>query len=281
MKLLSTIIGISFYGLETSLRNYVCSWANPLEFYFSTLKKLSFNSIRLPFSQDYILANNFEVMDEFFDLAVKYDFNITLDFHRVNEDYQSYSPISNIPLEEFLKTWYIVIDRYQHNPKLFGISVFNEYQGADDAWYNSLLKTILLAIDSQFPNNSFLYLAGCSNWSGNCRKTDVEDLPFSDRVHYAWHKYFFSSDPANYTTEWERSVGKYPQKIILEEWGFQYIPEEIEWAEEFIVWLKEKNITNNFYWTIAHSMGTDGLFMDNDCTTINWEKYNIVKKLWD
>jgi hypothetical protein len=215
-------------------------------------------------------------MDQFFDLAIEYDMNITLDFHRVSENHQSYSPISEVTFEEFMDTWYVVLDRYQDHPKLYAVSIFNEYQGENVEFWNSILKSMLMEMELRYPER-FHYIATCVLWSGNCHDVDVEDLTFSDRILYGWHKYRFSSDKP-YEDDWEYSVGRYPEKIVLEEWGFKMTPEDIQWANRFIQWLKKKHISNNFFWTLAYSGDTDGLFLDSDCKTINWEKYNIIKQ---
>ena len=279
----AVIRGISHYGLETDLGKsgcgYICCWANPLEFYVKTLHDLEFNSIRIPFSAEYVQEGNFSVMDTFFDLALQYDMNITLDFHRTVNSHQPFSPISEISLQDFLEIWYHLIERYESNPKFYAISVFNEYQGSNVEWYTSLIKNILMAIESKFPQR-FVYLAGCINWSGNCAEVSYEDLPFADRILYAWHKYIFSSSNGTYEHDWNYSVGQYPTKIVLEEWGFKMTEEEILWANQFIAWLKLTGISSNFFWTIAHSGDTGGLFDDGDCTSINWNKYQIIKKLW-
>jgi hypothetical protein len=278
MKLLSSIIGISIYGLETQLRNYICSWSLPLYYYFQVLKQLVFNSIRIPFSKDYVDGGDFSVMDEFFNLSVIYDFNLTLDFHRVKETHQSYSPISEITLDEFMNTWYVLLDRYQHHPNLYAISVFNEYQGENAEFWNGLMKTVTLNIEQRYPER-FRYIVGCPLWSGNCHDMQLGDLPFFDRINYGYHKYIFSSDEP-YEADWDYSIGSHPEKIIIEEWGFKMIPQEIAWANRFISYLKEHNIINHFFWTLAYSGDTDGLFSDSDCFSINWEKYSIIKKLW-
>lgn len=278
------IKGISHYGLETDLGKsscgYICCWANPLEFYIKTLHDLDFNSIRLPFSYEYVENKNFKVMDEFFELGRKYNMNITLDYHRTFNSHQSYSPIAEISLQEFLNTWYFLIERYKENPNFYGISVFNEYQGSNVEWYNSLMKTIMMSIENKYPNR-FYYIGGCVNWSGNCRGVDYEDLPFKERILYGWHKYIFSSSNGTYENDWKYSMGDFPSKLVLEEWGFKMEEKEILWANQFIIFLKTNNISNNFFWTIAHSGDTGGLFDDGDCTSVNWDKYKIIKKLWE
>lgn len=279
----AVIKGISHYGLETDLGasgcGYICCWANPLEFYVKTLHDLEFNSIRIPFSAEYVQKGNFTIMDQFFELASKYNMNITLDYHRTFNSHQSYSPIAEISLPNFLQVWYTLIDRYQSNKQFYAISVFNEYQGSNTEWFTSLMKTIMMAIENKYPER-FMYLAGCINWSGNCYGVDYEELPFADRVMYAWHKYIFSSTNGTYEHDWNYSVGQRPDKIVLEEWGFKMEETEIAWANRFILFLKQKHISSNFFWTIAHSGDTDGLFDDGDCTSINWDKYKIIKKLW-
>jgi hypothetical protein len=64
------IRGMNYYGLETPGQDFVCGWAHRPDYYLKILNDLNFNSIRLPFSLEYIRNGDFSKMDEFFNAIV-------------------------------------------------------------------------------------------------------------------------------------------------------------------------------------------------------------------
>lgn len=123
----------------------------------------------------------------------------------------------------------------------------------------------------------FVFFATGLLWSGILSGFSLEDQPFADHLVYSVHKYHFSGTGDR--RDWEGSFGNAfpPQKMIVGEWGFRD-PEDLQFGRDFSSYLKEKGILNQCFWTIAHSGDTGGLWYD-DCETINWTKYDIIKKL--
>jgi len=80
--------GISIYGLETNLRNTVCSWVKPSTYYLEELKKMGFNTIRIPLSVQYMVENDYHILDEMVKYMDDNDMQWVLDIHRVGNDYQ-------------------------------------------------------------------------------------------------------------------------------------------------------------------------------------------------
>jgi hypothetical protein len=69
--------------------------------------------------------------------------------------------------------------------------------------------------------------------------------------------------------------------VSVGEWGFKSERwDEVSWAKEFVAYLKKHNIRDTYFWTIAHSGDTGGLWHD-DCENIDMSKYVIIKSLWD
>ena len=64
-------VSISF-GLETEAKLLQCTWAHSVEWHLDLIHSLDFNSIRLPFSVEYIMEGNFHNMDEFFSKIEQY-----------------------------------------------------------------------------------------------------------------------------------------------------------------------------------------------------------------
>lgn len=271
--------GINIYGLETEGRNFVCSWVHPVEYYIDEVHRLGFNSLRIPFAYQWVNEGDFSKMDDMFRAVQKYpDMKVLLDFHRIYNTRQSYSPTDGISLDDFKNAWVRVLERYQHIPNLKAVDIFNEYQGGDAGYWNWLLHDVVQHIENKFPGR-FTFSVGGVNWGGNIHDINLEDLPFRDRIQYTIHRYHFSGGAEVW--DWDYSFGPFRNKVNVGEWGFKTENEnEKGWAWKFISYLKERGIRNTFFWTIAHSGDTGGLWWD-DCQNINWEKYNIIKTLWE
>jgi len=271
--------GISIYGLETPLKNFVCSWVHPVEFYVDNLKRLDFNLIRLPFSYEYIMQNDLYKMDHFMEIAYLYNMTVVLDLHRIQSSHQAPTPEDGINIDDVISMWILVLRRYEHYPNLLGHNCYNEYQGTNISYLQSYHERIFTEIEIKFPER-FIYFATGYTWSRNIHGFSLEYLPFNDRIIYSVHKYVFSGTADE--LDWERSFGNefLPSKLCIGEWGWkQQNPNEVEWATRFIKYLKKKQILNTAFWTIAHSGDTDGIYLD-DCETLNIQKYKLLQTLW-
>jgi hypothetical protein len=217
-------------------------------------------------------------MDEFFDAVRGKDMFVCMDMHRVFASHQGDTPFEGgTSLVDFTDGWISILERYKDNPQVVAVDIFNEYQGTDVEWWNSIARQILKKIEEHFPNR-FTYYVGGIRWGGNLAGIDLEDLPFNDRINYTIHKYSFSGNSV--PEEWEWSFGSYRHKVNVGEWGFKSeLPEQVGWAQSFIRWLKQMGIRDNYFWTIAHSGDTGGIWYD-DCENIDWSKYDIIKTLW-
>jgi len=278
------IRGMNYYGLETTSRDFVCGWVHRPSYYLEKLDYLGFNSIRLPFSLQYVNEGNFEKMDEFFDALSKYgNMTVVLDMHRVFSSHQGPTPTENgVSLDEFIDGWTRIAKRYQNNTQLIGLDIFNEYQGTDVGYWNDILHQILVRLEDVFPNR-FLYFVGGTRWGGDLRNINLEDLPFNKRIRYTIHKYSFSTLGNSMEADWDWSFGEFrdiPHKVSVGEWGFKTQNwDQKNWGTNFVNYLIQHNVRDTYFWTIAHSGDTDGLWFD-DCENINIEKYNFIKAIW-
>ena len=103
------IKGISYFGLETPLADMDCSWSgHSHQFYISKLNELGFNYLRIPFSQEYVRNDKWNVMDEIFDLSLQYNMSILLDYHRTYSDHQGDWWETN--MTNFINTWGIILN---------------------------------------------------------------------------------------------------------------------------------------------------------------------------
>ena len=275
----SIIKGISFYGLETPSEDLVCAWAHPPEHYLSQLKGIGFNTIRLPFSLEYVRKGNFDKMDHFINECCRLNLNLVLDLHRIWNSHQGPTPEEGVTLDDVVQTWLTVLHRYSNFPNIVGHNGFNEYQYKDIQYLQHYHECIFNAVEENFPGR-YKHFASGLFWAGSIAGISLEHLPYKDRIVYSVHKYWFSGSGDEH--DWEVSFGnEFPcNKIVIGEWGWkQQIPHEVDWATRFIAYLKKKGIRNTSFWTIAYSGDTDGIYFD-DCENINWDKFNLLKTLW-
>lgn len=275
--------GISIYGLETNLRNTVCSWKHPASYYIEKVHGLGFNSLRVPISIQYLVEGDFTILDEIVQKTEELDMQIFLDIHRVSNAYQQPDPDNGIQeydqiatRDELMDFVVSMLTRYFHMKSVVAVNSWNEYTGVDVNYKHDWDRTFFNAVERSFPGRFILISTGLL-WGGLLVGFSLEDLPYKERILYSVHKYHFSP-PAN-EGGWDSSFGNVwpPERIVVGEWGFRN-PEDMWFGRDFAKYLKDRNIKNQFFWTIAHSSDTGGLWYD-DCDSIDWEKYNIIKLL--
>lgn len=276
---------ISIYGLETEARNFVCSWAKPVEYYVDKLNQVGFNTLRIPFSMQYIEENNFNHLDHVVNIATQYNISVVLDMHRIFDDHQDATPFDHgVTKERFINAWLNILGRYYYKPVVKSCNVYNEYQGTDIQFLTQYSKEVLLAMEKQYPNRYTYYLTGYA-WGGSLDGFSVEDLYFSDRINYSIHQYWFSvpqganPDTYDYETNWKKAFGNNTNQLVIGEWGFKNEERDMKWAKRFIAYLKKNDIRNTCFWTISLSTDTDGLWKD-DCLTFDYEKFSLLQTLW-
>jgi hypothetical protein len=263
---------ISIYGLETPAKNFVCTWTNPLEFYVKELARLKFDTLRLPFSYEWVRQGDFSKMDLFFDVAEKYNVSVLLDLHRVWSDHQGPGPEEGISLNEFLwNGWMPVLNRYVNRTVLKGHNVYNEYTGNDVGYITHYSEVVIRAIEEKFPGRFDHYVTGYV-WASTLHTLDLDYLP---RVRYSIHRYKWHGYNEN---DWDHHFSHHnSSEILVGEFGFK--TQDFDWARQFINYLKRRNIRDACFWTIAYSSDTDGLWHD-DCTNLDWQKYEVLDQLW-
>jgi hypothetical protein len=273
----AVIKGANFFGLETPSKNFDCSWAHDVEYYVDQLVSVGYNSLRVPFSVQYVEEGDYSRLDHLMNVVSKYkSVTILLDAHRVFSDHQAPDPYEGTgKLDRFVSAWKKIAGRYADNPQVTSLDIFNEYQGTDAGWWNSVLEQIVTQLEQAFPGR-YNYLVGGTNWGGSLAGISLEHLPFSSRIFYTIHKYSFSNE------EWESSFGSYPEKVIIGEWGgfFSSKADEAQWARSFVDWCVSKGIKDSYFWTaVCNSGDTGGLW--TDCQNFDYEKQKYVQRLWD
>lgn len=275
----AVIRGYSFYGYETEQRLPVCSDVNPPLYYLSYLKDLGFNYIRVPFSTVFVEEGNFENMDSFMADCYNLKLSVLLDHHRTFPDRQDESLLDRgMTMERFMSAWHTIIDRYVGYENFVGLNAWNEFVSHNASFVNEVSEIVFTNIEKRYPNRFTYYCTGVL-WSGRLTGVNIDHLPFKDRIRYSLHKYVFSIGAnEDYEQSWNASLGDHEvSRVVIGEYG--WLPHDSWWAEMFIKWLKKVGITDTFFWTIARSQGTGGLFQD-DCVTFNADKYRLLRRLW-
>lgn len=269
---------INFYGLETEAQSLVCSWKHEPGWYLQKAKDvINIDSIRLPFSYEYVASSDMEEMDCFIQSANELGLLVILDYHRGFKDHQGFSPIEgSITYEIWIETLVQVLDRYQNQDNVKAITLFNEYQGKDVLYWGQLLINTADYLETIFPRR-YTYMLSCVDWGKNC--TDLFELsPFPHNLMVEVHVYGF--------THWTQDNYKdsFPSKIPV---GGIFVGEigwrkyEIQnWFQNFRAFSRQKRLVHFCLWTVAHSSDTDNLFED-DCETINMDMANAFNSLFD
>lgn len=273
---------MNFYGLETPYKNFVCSWKNSPEFYLRRLQQdMDINTIRLPFSYEYITSGDVVMLESFIQLCQRLNIDIILDWHRTWASHQGAVPEEGITLDIFVSAWLNLLDRFKVYPNVKGVGLFNEIQLNNDFEYTSKVhRYVVPMLETQFPGR-FTYFLGCPSWGGNCSDIRYEDMATWNRTFIEVHKYRFSgvSDRA----DWDNSM---PARISADKWFIgevgwkQDIDKDATWGRGFLQYLVQRNISNVCLWTIAHSGDTDGWFKD-DCQTFDEPKAKeVINTVW-
>lgn len=271
---------INFYGLETEAADVVCGWKHAPWWYLSRLQasSMAIDTIRVPFSYDYVARNNFTNMDSLMTDANRLNMNVILDYHRTSSSHQSKHPDAEISLLSFFETWTKVIDRYQAYPNVYALDLFNEPQDVDTDYVNSFHYKMVNMLELRYPGR-FVYVLSCPVWGSDCRNVDTAfpGIP-SNRIRIGIHLYPFTSTEYSMDSLFPKSIPAH--KWIVGETGYMHTDRQnVEWFQSFLTYLKKRNITDVCLWTIAHSSDTGGWFDDN-CETINDKKVQMMQNLW-
>lgn len=272
---------LSYYGIETEMRNFVCSWYKPVDYYIPKLKQLGFNTLRFPFSFQYTQENDFRNLDLGIATAHKYNMSVILDYHRIWNNKQGESPLSDgLSIDQWLESWLVVLRRYKDFSNVVGMNVWNEYQQKDVNFIRWYSETLLNRVEQEMPNRMVYFITG-TNWGNDLRGMSMEHLPYKDRIFYSVHKYPWSNTRDE--NDWEMTFGNVEgipvNKLIVGELGWVENKDE-EWAISFFNYLKKKGIRDTCFWTHSNSHDTGNLYND-DCQIFKLDNYLLLKSFWE
>lgn len=261
---------VNFYGLETEGETLVCTWVKPVDWYLQDLKKrINIDTVRLPFSHQLIASEKgLAKLDEAVAEISKQNLDIILDYHRTFNTHQSPGPDKEISLDRFVCAWTELLSRYQSNPFVKGVDVFNEIQGPDKNYASSIQSQVVNRLESTFPRRFYYYIGGVS-WGKDVGGMTV-NLTTSN-YSLSVHEYGFFNEPLapRYGTN---------ERIFVGEFGFEV--SEYTKAKTMVDFYHQKGIRDVCFWTIAHSQQTGGLYAD-DCITPIQEKMAIFNSIFE
>jgi endoglucanase len=282
----SIIRGISWFGFETERRDLMCLWTHDLSWNLNKMQELGFNSIRLPFSYDFVNSGQWDKMDQFFSAVQNTNLTVVLDFHRIEDTHQSAKPFNDlVTFDKFLEAWNTILGRYHTISNLVAVDVFNEWQGGQDTaveWSN-IARQIVAYIEKRYPAR-FTYYVGGTQWGGNIRFVDLDDLPYAkERIRYTIHMYWFSIAQEPFESGWDWSFGDHDRFVVnVGEWGFISSDNtQTDWAIRFIAWLKKKGIRNSYIWTYSYNSGDTQGILKEDCHSVDEKKMSIIWSYWE
>jgi len=241
------------------------------------LAKRDFNWLRIPFSADYIVEGNFIVMDEMIQRCSVWNISVLLDWHRNNNLFQD-DWLEHISLEEYIRLYSVLMDRYRTNGAVKMIGLWNEYKGNNATYWTEQMTFVMNTFEKKYPDR-FYWSVGCPVWSSNCGEMNWSGLPYSNRIFVDHHKYPFTQPNMDQPDAWNNTFYHDPKQIIIGEWGFKF-PDGKDWADNFVDWLKERGIQNTFFWTaVTNSGDTEALW--KNCNIFEEDKMKLIQFLWE
>jgi hypothetical protein len=277
---------INLFGLETELAfqcGLSCCWVKPNDYYIDKVADMGFNSIRLPFSAEYIKNGNLTLMDQIIQKTEERNLDVILDYHRTWSGHQGDWYETN--LDDFLDVWDIVLTRYNHYQNVKYVDLYNEFQQPNTPenvkFWNNIMTQAILHIEDKYPYR-YNYFVGGTNWGGNLNGIKVNvPADVDNRVAYTIHKYKFSVQ-GDYLHDYEISFGGYSgDKLFVGEFGWIQSDEtQRQWGKMFLDYLKSKGIKNTALWCLSWFSGdTQGVLKQN-CLDVEEEKLKMLKDFW-
>jgi hypothetical protein len=254
-----------------------------MEYYLDVVRQLGFTHVRIPFAKQYVDEGEFSQMDRLMQGCLERNLSVVLDYHRTFNSHQGADIYEGgTTLEQFIQTWFIMLDRYKDNPALVAGNAFNEPTGSDPQPILFWTSALFDAVEARY-GDRFWHGATGHSWAGNLRGMSMEDKPYAQRIMYSIHVYSWSGDSNEQS--WESSFGSLfpPDKIIIGEFG-AFLPKDDSWIDSFTQYLRKKKIHHWMFWNLLFSDDTTNLFKDKGptaCLEINWDIYNKLGPIWE
>jgi endoglucanase len=302
--------GINWFGFETPDLVVHGLWiGRSIESYLRQIKDLGFNSLRLPLSPEVFMSGYkstqgyekpLDNLNKLLKVANDLGIYVLLDLHTCS----SKKGLVGSPLacegytdQSWFSTLKQMADLSLVHPNIFGIDLYNEpYKLTWKEWreLSTAASKHVLGVNS----NLLIFVEGTSgngsNWGGNLvdAANELPDIKLSQLV-FSPHAYgpsvadqpYFKDPafPANMPKIWDTHFGYLTSKgfvVALGEFGGRYVAQDVIWQDAFIDYLLKKGMTNFFYWSLNPNSGDTGGILNDDWTTVNKDKYELIKKLF-
>jgi endoglucanase len=248
-------------------------------------------------------------------------FYILLDHHRPDCNAISQMPnIPGYSLDDWVRDLMFVTTRYKDVKNVIGIDLKNEPHsdwGTGAFWGTGKVENdwklaaeragaavhaanpkVLVFVEGVSDNNGSCQTPDGHWWGGNiepieCFPIDENKIPRNKLVlsphiygpDVADQAYFADSAgfPNNMPRIWENQMGRFMSTypVVLGEFGGKFMGKDQVWQTHFVDWLKCKNTKNFFYWSWNPNSGDTGGILKDDWISVNTEKYQNLKRLWD
>jgi endoglucanase len=302
--------GINWFGFETNDLVVHGLWTGrSVESYLRQIKDLGFNALRLPLSPKVFVDGNkstqghekpLDNLHELLDTAQDFGIVVLLDLHTCS----SKKGLVGSPLAcdgYTAQSWFATLEKMAalslKYPNILGVDLFNEpYKLTWKEWkeLSGEASKHVLGVNA----NILIVIEGVSgngaNWGGNLVDA-ASDLPnvkasqlmFSPHTYgpsVADQPYFHTADfPNNMPKIWDTHFGYLTAKgfaLSPGEFGGRYSGQDKVWQDAFIEYLVKKDMRNFFYWSLNPNSGDTGGILQDDWTTVNKDKMELLKKLF-
>lgn len=243
-----------------------------------------------------------EILDRLFDMAYERNILILLDLHRLNWDFISelwYDQYDGAFTEEtFFTTWFKILDRYHDHPALWGVDLLNEPHGRAE-WgsgdpatdWRQFAEYAVHQIEKRYDNASWVYVIEGTGWGKDLQ--NVDSMPIlpppsaTNRIVYSPHSYGKSVVPSTDMStralhnDWDNHFGHVRKKgysVIVGEWGGR-TDIDAGWMNMFVDYLIDKNMTDNFFWSLGPNSGDVAGYLQDDWLTVDRFKRGVTTRL--
>lgn len=274
------------------------------------------NGINYSLNPELENMDSLEILDYVVNKLNKAGMYILLDHHRPDDNAISelwYT--QNYSEQQWLDDLRFLANRYKNVSHFLGIDLKNEPHGAA-TWGSGNQATdwnlaaerasrVVLAANPKalifvegIASNAFCSSSYNANWGGNlapiqCTPLDIPQnklvlAPHAYGPDVYMQDYFKTTDfPNNMPDIWEQHFGfstHLGYTVIPTEYGSTYGHHGLElekvWFDAFIAWLKQKRITDTFFWSWNPNSGDTGGLLKDDWKTIWPDKLNKLNELW-
>ena len=220
--------------------------------------------------------------------------------------------------EKWIEDLKFVANRYKGLPKFMGIDLKNEPHG-NASWgkgdrstdWNTAAERAGKAVAS-VNSNILIYVEGVGDngqceategkwWGGNlspykCNKIDYGSIP-ENKLVFSPHVYgpdvsnqSYFNDSSNLKNRmipiWDSHFGflikEEGKAVVPGEFGGKYLlgSKDREWQNTIVDYFIDRGICSSFYWDWNPNSGDTGGILNDDWTTLNYGKVELLQRLW-